>query len=297
MFGFKFADRPLSDAQIDRLNAACEALGVRPPRFRKDTAQFDLGRGSISFGAARLIPLFSDEAIRSPVLTVVRLASLLEVMPPADALGDLPSLKPLFRPRLMHPRELSGPRRAFCRREAFGDLLAGVAIGSEPGAPLVTTALLDHWGLTFEGIFAASCANMARRVSSNDLLEVQGATGLLALVHDEEESSGAVFILDRLFPKDLLPDGVVVCVPSPEVMLAHPVIRGSGPDGLAAIVQAGYSMASERERPLSEHTIWWREERFEVLPMTTVKDRRSRRIHLEARGPLEDLLRILGAIE
>lgn len=184
-----------------------------------------------------------------------------------------------------------------CRRETFGGLLQAIALGPRLDAPLVTTAALDEWHAEFEDVFTDACHNYAKEVTNKNILEVQGAPGLLALLHEKEQAAAAAFIIDKLFPPDLLPHGVVFATPGAEVLLAFPVIENSGPDGLAAIVQASFSMSRERDDPLSERAFWKRSGSIIDLPMTAVEDRKSRRIHIEARGPLEDLLRILGAIE
>lgn len=296
MFGLKAASTLLSPGEHELLKQALSALGLEPPRWKRRGVVF-LARGEACEFEPDQIQAMLRSCEGSAALAALALAESLDLSPPADIFSDPKPFTRLLRPRLVHPRELQGPRRAMCRRDAVGELLQAVSIGSSAAAPLVTSSILDTWGAHFEDLCAVAADNLARCVTNKHVLEVQGAPGLLALLHDDEPAASAFFIVDRLFPADLLPHGVVFAVPVPEVFLAFPVIEDAGPDGLASIVQASYSMAHEHESPLSERAFWRRRGDNVELPMTAVQDRKSRRIHIEARGPLEDLLRILGAIE
>lgn len=295
MFGQKAAAASFSERERTLLEEAVNRLGIPPLRWRRRDAEFTLRGEPTRLDIDAIRHLLAEKPDATSL--ALSLAEALEFTPPVEFYDDPRRFHALLRPRLVHPRELAGPRRTMCRREVFGGLLQAVAIGSGPNAPYVTTALLDRWKADFDDFCAVASHNLSKVITNKHILEVDGAPGLLALLHDDEQASAAVFILDHLFPPDLLPQGVVFAVPAPEVLVVFPVIEGSGPDGLAAIVQASYSLAHEREDPLSEHTFWRREGRVIDLPMTAVHDHRSRRIHIEAKGPLEDLLRILGAIE
>jgi hypothetical protein len=297
LFGFKSASAAYTDQERALIEQAASMLGAGAPKWRRKDVEF-IARSektAVSFEAIRRVLKNTPGA--DPVLCAIGLSPVLGLAPPIELLEDRGRVRPLLRPRLLHPRELKGPRRMMCRREVFGGLLQTIALGSRLDAPFVTTAALDKWGADFESVFADARRNYLAVVSNKNILEVQGAPGLLALLHEREQAAAAAFILDELFPPDLLPHGVVFATPGSEVMLAFPVIQDSGPDGLAAIVQASFSMSRERDDPLSERAFWRHEGNIIELPMTAVEDRKSRRIHIEARGPLEDLLRILGAIE
>lgn len=297
MFGFKSASTSFTERERALLDEAGALLGIGPPRWRWKHAEFRHLSEPRPVSVDVLRRLLRSDPSGDEVVCAIGLAAAVGVQPPPEMLTDVSRIAHLLRPRLLHPRELQGPRRLMCRREAFGGLIRAIALGPRDDAPLITTAVLDRWRAEFDDIFARAVSNLANRMTNRHILEVQGAPGLLALLHEREQASSGVFILDRLFPPDLLPHGVVFATPGPEVLLAFPVIEGAGPDGLAAIVQASFSMAHEREEPLSERVFWHRDQRTIELPMTAVQDRKSRRIHIEARGPIEDLLRILGAIE
>lgn len=297
MFGFKSASASFSESERALIGQAASLLAVGAPRWRRGHVEF-AGRSDLAaVSVESLRRILKHRTSDDPVLFAIALSPLVGVAPPIGVLADMPRLRHLLRPRLLHPRELQGPRRLMCRRETFGGLLQAIALGPRLDAPLVTTPALDQWHAEFEDVFADACRNYSKEVTNKNILEVQGAPGLLALLHEREQAAAAAFIIDSLFPPDLLPHGVVFAAPGAEVLLAFPVIENAGPDGLAAIVQASFSMSRERDDPLSERAFWKRGGATIELPMTAVEDRKSRRIHIEARGPLEDLLRILGAIE
>lgn len=297
MFGFKTSSSSFTDAERSLLEHAAALLEEGSLRWRRGGAEFVRREHRAAVTVESLKRILKSKLNDDPILAAIALAPIVGVAPPARILADQARLRHLLRPRLIHPRELAGPQRLMCRRETFGGLLQAIALGPRLDAPLVTTAVLDQWEATFERAFADACLNYQQAVTNRDILEVQGAPGLLALLHEREQAASAAFIIDRLFPPDLLPHGVVFAVPGDEVMLAFPVIENAGPDGLAAIVQATFSMSRERQDPLSDRSFWRRAGTIIELPMTAVEDRTSRRVHIEARGPLEDLLRVLGAIE
>lgn len=302
MFGFKSASSAISEEERGRVERASGLLGIGTPRWRRGRAEFTHRAEPTNVpvdSIRRVLRQTWTEEGDEPALAV-GLSPLVGVAPTREVLQDPARLQRLLRPRLLHPREMQGPRRLMCRREAFGGLLRAIALGPRGDAPLVGTEALDLWGADFEDVFAGACENFAAAATNKNILEVQGAPGLLALLHEREQASASPFIMDRLFPADLLPNGVVFAVPRAEVFLALPVIENAGPDGLAAIVQAGFSMAREggaASPALSERAFWRRRGEIVELPMTAVEDRKSRRVHIEARGVMEDLLRILGAIE
>lgn len=295
MFGLKAAAASFSEQERALLDEASGLLDLGPARWKRSEAQFTLRNETVALDINSVQAILSDQCDATGV--ALSLAQALDFNPSLEFFDNPKRFQTYFRPRVVHPRELAGPKRAMCRRETFGGLLQAIAIGPGPKAPFVTSPMLDRWHAEFNDLSSVACANLASKLTNKDILEVQGAPGLLALLHDVEQASSAAFILDHLFPPDLLPHGVVFAVPAQEALVALPVIQNEGPDGLAAIVQASYSLANERDDPLSEHTFWRRGGEVIDLPMTAVHDERSRRIHIEAKGPLEDLLRILGAIE
>ncbi len=218
-----------------------------------------------------------------------------------DAAG-FDAVRALLRPRIFHRRELAGPRRAMCRREAFGGLLKAVALGPGPSAPLVTTQVLDTWPVTFEQALQIAGDNLRSLIGPDDLDAVEGAAGVVALTARSrrtglEQPAAASLILDRMFPRRGAPNGVVFSLPSEEVLLALPVREAAGVEGLAILVQLTMSLVQENEEPLSEQLFWWRSGSAVPILFTQVEDQRSTRVHLEAHGPNHDLLLILGAID
>lgn len=282
------------------LSRVADRIGVGPITWRGEGAEF------VIRGAQRLVPTLSLQslfpsstmAMHDSVLGL-KLAELLGVVPPPESLADFETLRPFLRPRLEHRRELTGPRRTMCRREVFGDLLEAVAIGSGPGSPLVTSAHLDVWGTEFEPLRQEAVQSLTKMLGKENLREVEDADGVLALVSEAEQAASGALILDHIAPigSRAAEFGVVFSVPHDEVLLLLPIIPNAGPGGLAAIVQATFTMAGALEAPLSDQVFWWRSDAVEHLPMTSIEEGTTRRVHLEAKGPIEELLRILGAID
>lgn len=297
MFGLRGAASLFSQRERMILDAAAAVLRVGPVKWRRRQAEF-VRRGTLVRVDAALIRRTLASFVRADTTAgVLALSELLAVAPPTEPLADERRLRPLLRPRLLHPRELTGPRRAMCRREVFGGLLHAIAIGPGPNAPLVTTAILDRWGIEFEELAIRAAGNLRRRIKPEHLLKIEGSAGLMALMHDEEQASAAALILDQIIPNRMRRHGIVFAAPTADALLLLPVVEGGGADGLAAMVQSCFSMARDCDEPLSEQVFWLRGGEVRVLPMTAVEDRRSRRIHIEARGVLEELLRVLGVVE
>lgn len=204
--------------------------------------------------------------------------------------------RPRLRPRLVHPRELAGPRRAMCRREAFGGLLRAIALGPEPGAPLLTTALLDRWPVDFDEAFEIALMNFRRRVGPEHVADVEGAGGVRALLASPEQAAAGALSLSHLIPRGEPGAGVLFSVPHEDVLLLIPVRAGGGAEVLASIVQATVELSAAHGEPLSDQVFWGRGERIDHLPMTLVQERRGQRVHLDAQGPSAELLRLLGAM-
>jgi hypothetical protein len=298
MFGSTAAAGDFTTDQVSLIAEAAASSGLPPPRWKRDHAEFTLkdGRRPVPFVSLRRYLARLPEQ-RPSIPAAILLCDLLAVAPPAALLTDLTALRDMLRPRLLHPRELAGPRRNMCRREVLGDLLLAVSIGGGRNAALVTTPILDAWKAEFPSLMGAACANLSRIFSTENLHEVTSAPGVLALIHRDEQAAAGAFILNTLFPPEFAVEGVLFSTPREDVLLTLPVSPGAGPGGLAALVQATFTMAHERAEPLSDRVYWWRKDGALYLPMTTVEHGRSRRIHLEAQGPMEHLLRILGAIE
>ena len=282
------------------IESAADLIGVAPVRWTRDGCEVrvrDRGRVLPTLTLASIIPPESDRQGRN--LVPLSLAELLEINPPSEALFDFRSLQSILRPRLVHPRELSGPRRTMCRREVFGGLLSSVSIGSSSSAPLVTTLILDQWGVGFERVLSIATANLMGALSDQPLHEVVGAGGVLALVSETEQAVSAAFLLGRLTSSGRASGehGIVFSVPHDEVLLILPVCENAGADPLASMVQTTLQLAQASPRPLSQELFWWREGVVSPLPMTVVVEGKTSRVHLEAKGVLEELLRILGALD
>lgn len=295
MFGRNAAESAWTSTQTQRLREAVGRLGLSMPKVRKGEAEF-AGRAEPRVASIEQVTRVLD-ASSSPTVASFELAGLLDLSPPVEAFASLAELKDCLRPRLLHPREMTGVRRSMCRRETFDELLHAIAVGGSPRAPLVTTAVLDRWGVDFDTAAQIARDNLAARLGPQNFHEVSDAPGLIALIHDHEQAASGAFVLDHLFPSEFARHGVVFSTPREDVLLALPVTEEGGPDALAAMVRATFAMAHEEGELLSEHIHWWRNGSYIYLPMTAVEEGRSRRIHVEAKGPLEDLLRILGAIE
>ncbi|MDX2115886.1 MAG: hypothetical protein SFZ24_09765 [Planctomycetota bacterium] len=296
MFGRARPPESFSAAKVQAVEDAARALGIEGPRWARDGATFTHRNEPRHLDLAELEARF-ERPDRPVPISALALAAGLRITPGPDVIADFQLMKPLLRPRILHERELSGPRRAMCRRDTFGGMLQAVAVGGESAAPLVTSQTLDRWGIDFEPLFDQACANLAAVLGPEHLHSVSAAPGVLSLLHDWETVSGAAFVLDALFPRDFAVSGVVFSVPHQNLLLAMPVSPGAGAEGLAGLVQVIYMAADSPAELLSTSVFWWRDGVATYLPMTAVEDGRSRRIHMEARGPLDELLRILGALD
>ena len=287
-----------SDRAHRLLESALERLGCEVTRWRGSLATVRR-KGEKFHVSAETVGMMLDRPIESSSrdeLTLL-LGDVLGLGVDAALLDSLELVRPLLRPRLVNPRELEGPNRSMCRREAWGDLIAGISVGRGQRRTYVTTRQLDAWGLEFEDVMLIARENLKRAIDTSHLHDVEGAAGLLAVVHEGEPAASAAFILEELLPGIDEAPGIAFSTPSEDALLLLPMEIGGGAAGLAALVQATYALAAEREEPLSEQVFWRHAGEIVFVPMTWVEEEGSRRVHLEARGVVEDLLRYLGEVE
>ncbi|HBS29598.1 MAG TPA: hypothetical protein DEB06_09160 [Phycisphaerales bacterium] len=288
----------LTGDEVSRVEDAAALLGLGRPAWRPDRAAFRRGELDLSIALPALVRLLRDRT-RAGVLLfdALALAGGLGIAPPPEALRDFDLLRPLLRPRLLHPRELTGPRRAMCRRESVGGLMQAIALGPEWTAPLVTSASLDRWPVSFEEALDLALGAMRGAVTPNCVHELEDAPGVAAVVHPHEVVSSALPIVESLLPGQARDLGVVAAVPAPEVLLLLRVVPRDGVRTLAGLVDASLGLYNQSNDPLHDQLVWWRDGRLEPLTMTFVQERGSRRVQFDAEGAVGDLLRILGAVD
>lgn len=296
-----FGNKPpadLSTGERKRVEDAATMLDLGRPQWRGERVEFRRGQLELGIALAALQRTLRDPTRpRTLLVDALALAGGLGVAPPAEALSDLDEVRPLLRPRLLHHRELNGPRRAMCRRESVGGLLQAIAIGPEWTAPLVTTAVLDRWPVSFEEALDLSLANMRRVVGPDAVHELEDAPGVFAVVHPRETVSSALPIVPSLTPEQPKALGIVAALPVPDVLLLLKVVPRDGVRTLAGLVDATVSMFAQAREPLHDQLVWCREGRLEALVMTFVEERGSRRVQFDAEGAVGELLTILGAVD
>lgn len=299
IFGSRNRKGGLDESSARRIEAAASSLRIGAPRWSRDGGSFEIGGGTRSLSgrecARALAP--GPHGARGPMVEALGLATALGIQPPVELVSERGAVDGLFLPRLFGERELLGPRRTMCRRDAHGGLIRAVAIGDGSGAPVVTTAMLDCWDAEFDSVWSAAIENLGYRLGPESLDELEGAAGVLAMADASTPASSGVFILDRMCPEAGHGEGVVFATPQSETLLALPVEEGSGVDGLAGLVQATHALAAEGAGALSDQLFWWRKGDVVHLPMTAIVESQSRRVHMESAGPVEELLRLLGVVE
>lgn len=288
----------LLDERRRRIGAALTRLGCTIHKWRGDLATIERSDRRFHASIGTILPLLPApiETIRDDQLTL-HVADALGLPVEQSLLEDFRIVRPLLRPRLVNLRELEGPARNMCRRDAWGDLLWAVSIGSGTRRVFATSALLDKWDLEFEDVVQLAQQNLTGALDSSHVHDVEGAPGVIALVHDREPASAAAAIIDTIIPDMTDGHGVIMGTPADEVLLLFPVEEGSGAATLAGMVQATFALTGERAECLSEHLVWRRADSWEILPMTWIEEGGSRRVHVEAEGVMRDLLRILGELE
>ena len=299
IFGSRNRRGGLDESAARRIELAAGALGVTPPRWSKDGAAFEIGGASRPLSGRELARALAPgpHGVHGAMAEAIGLATALGVQPPLEVVADRRAAGVLLLPRLLTESALTGARRAMCRREAHGGLLRAIAIGDGAGAPMVTTPMLDRWDAEFDEIWSTALANLSYRMGPESLDDLEGAPGVLATADALTPASSGVFVLDHLCPEAALDEGVVFSTPRAEALLALPVEQGAGVDGLAGMVQATHALAAEASGVLSDQLFWWRDGEVTHLPMIAIIESRSRRVHMESSGPVEELLRLLGVVE
>lgn len=299
IFGRNKAASGLSADQVERIEAAAAALRIDRPRWGRDAAVFHIA------GSARPAP-FEDLAralgphyhgLRGPFADAVGLAAAIGAPLPPESAAEWAVAREVVLPRLFNESSLQGPRRNMCRRPVFGNLIRAIALGDGLAAPLVTTAILDQWQVTFDEVWESAERNLLDRLTPDTFDDVAQAVGLKTLVDVRTPGSSGAFVVADLCPEAAEAEGVVFSVPRAETLLALPVEPDSGMEGLAALVQATHALVTEADDVLSDQLFWWNRGTTVLLPMTLVFENGSRRIQIEADGPVGRLLHILGVID
>lgn len=307
----RFRKAPRLPREVEQVfEAALARLGADGIRWKGVVLHFHRRGEPGTLDTSEHLEVLDNAPARTPVDGLaIYLASRLGVPLPDDLALDLRVVRPWLRPRVLPVRALEGPSRAMCRRPAFGsgpdhapapDLIAAVSIGAGRSASFVTTRSLDAWNLEFDDVMNLARANLRGLVTPDDLHDVEGggAEGVLSLNDPSLETGAAsALVIEHLLPEAASPEGVLFAVPSLDTLLALPVRRGAGARSLAALVQVVFTMTAQHAEPLSETILWRRDQGTDAVPMTSVHEGGSRRVHLEARGVVEHLLRILGEID
>lgn len=233
----------------------------------------------------------------TPESVAIALASILNIRVPPLLLSKVKPIAPLFRPMLVRPEELQGPQRSMCRRDAFGPLVLSVAVGVRSNAPRVQTAHLDGWGVEFDDIVRTATENLRLAISPEHVLGVEETPGLIAIMHDEEPVAASCYLLEELIDGVDSDAGVLFGVPTSNSLIAMPITPGGGADGLAALVEMMFSLTEHQTSPLSDQVFWAVDGDYRHIPMVEVEEEGARRIHLDARGTVAELLQVLGEID
>lgn len=288
--------------------AALRRLGAEPGKWKGVTLSFARRDEAGELNTAEHLEILDDTPARTPVDGLaIYLGSRLGFPLPDDLALDLRAVRPWLRPRVLSVRALHGPSRSMCRRPAFGTspehapapgLIAAVSVGAGRSATFVTSRALDEWSLEFEEVMMLAQDNLRGIVGPGDLRDVEGAEGVVSLNDPLLESgASAATVLDHLLPEAATPEGVLFAAPSADTLLALPVRRGAGARSLASLVQVVFTMTAQHAEPLSDAVLWRRGGVTDAVPMTSVHEGGARRVHLEAQGVVEELLRILGEID
>lgn len=309
----RFRKAPRLPREVEEVfEAALARLGATPGKWKGVVLHFERRGEPGSLDTSEHLEVLDNAPARTPVVGLaIYLASRLAIPLPDDLALDLRAARPWLRPRVLPVRALEGPSRAMCRRPAFGntpehapapDLIAAVSIGAGRSATFVTTRSLDGWNLEFDDVMKLARANLCELIGPDDLHDVEGAEGVLSLNDPSLETGAAsALVIDHLLPEASTPEGVLMAVPALDTLLAMPVRPGAGARALATLVQVVFTMTSRHAEPLSEAVLWRRDSgagpATDAVPMTSTHEHGARRVHLEAHGVVEDLLRILGEIE
>lgn len=322
----KFRKSPRLPRDVEEVfERALLRLDAKPGRWKGVVLAYERRGTAGELNTAEHLEILDNAPGHTPIDGMaIYLGTRLGFPLPEDLAMNLGAVRPWLRPRVLHERVLEGPSRAMCRRPAFApvrddaespvpppapELITAVGIGGGNTATYVTTRALDSWGLGFDDVLAMALANLRALMSPGDLRDVEGAEGVLA-VNDPTLETGAAasLVIDHLMPEAMGrgddAHGTLFAVPSLDTTLAMAVRRGAGARSLASLVQVVFSIASETDARLSE-TVFWRRRTgprladapVVAIPMTSVHEGGARRVHLEAQGVVEDLLRILGEIE
>lgn len=316
----KFRKAPRLPREVEEVfERALSRLDAKPLKWKGIVLRFERRGVPHKLNTADHLDILDNIPANTPVDGMaVYLGARLGFPLPEDLALDLRAVRPWLRPRVLHTRVLEGPARAMCRRAAFTpvaddappapppapDLITAVSIGAGRTATFVTTRALDTWGLGFEDVLALALNNLRALINPSDLRDADGAAGVLTLTDPTLETGAAAsLVLEHLLPELDPHAGALFAVPSDATTVVLPVRSGAGAKALASLVRAVYAIAAEQDTPLSETIFWHRPAKrggrpdIIAVPMTSVQEGGARRVHLEAQGVVEDLLRILGEID
>lgn len=322
----KFRKSPRLPREVEEVfERAVTRLDAKPLRWKGIVLHFERRDTHHELNAADHLEVLDNIPANTPVDGMaIYLGARLGFPLPEDLALDLRAVRSWLRPRVLHTRVLEGPARSMCRRPAFTpvaadapplpppapDLITAVSIGAGRTATFVTTKGLDAWGLGFEDVLSLALDNLRALIGPDDLRGAEedggseGTEGVHTLSDPTlETGASASLVLDHLLPELDPQTGALFAVPSDASTVVLPVRPGAGAKALASLVQVVYAIAADQDAPLSETIFWHRPAQGAgaptviAVPMTSVQENGARRVHLEAQGVVEDLLRVLGEID
>ncbi len=289
----------------DHLERALQRLGytIRKWKHNTLTARIDGKRTTLDIptllAAVPTDTPYDDPAdATEPDRLTIALACALNTPIPDDALTDPTNARPILRPRLLQPQQLTGPARTACRREAFHDLLDVVSLGPHPNALLLRTEHLDRWNTNFEDVLTTADSQLQQHITTDNVHTIEDAHHVHAIVHPTEHTAPAFRFLHNLLPpadpsinKDA---GVLFSLPARRTLLALPVTPDAGARALASLVQTTFLLTHARTDTETPAVYWKQTHTITTLPLTHVAEDDQARVHLDATNDVQTLLTLLG---
>lgn len=286
----------MPSTQSDSLVHAFRVLGLRTEPNKSGRLELELPKGKIEVDAVRLLKSLPESSLVDETAMAIAVASALHLAIPDELTLDLSRIRPYLRPRLIPQDHLVGPIRTMCRRDAFGAMVSAVSVGGLGSRAFVMTHHLDAWGAQFEDILVTAQQNLAPTLPK--LSTPLPRDSYTALTSESDPIAPMILASPNACPAFDAPNGVLAMLPHEHQLVLLPVSRGAGSDALIAMIKTVYRNLRDAPSALTNQLFWRRtrdngKPQVTHLPITEIVEGDSRRIQLDAEGPVATVLALL----
>lgn len=259
------------DGFIKELKEAARRAGVELQQFADDEALVQVE------GQSTRVSLYSLR-IRTKNLSDKELPQVLErfviavrkSMKEDRAAQDvLERIKPVLLPRVAFPGHRTGDDDEPAHSELFPGFANAYLVADEPGN---TWYLQDHhiadWNVSFDDLYTLAVENLAKKTDKDKLhpFAASPAPGVYEYDSGDSFDAARILVLEHLLGS--IPEhGVVIMVPSQEMLLCVPLLTVEAIAAMNAMLVIGKGLYSKSRSGITDQPFWFDGRTWQHVPV------------------------------